>query len=105
MKECYIARTRAVAARQLGEEMIIMSATDSTLFNLNAVAAVIWQAADGITPLATIVARDVCSSFDVEPDLALRDAEEFATELASHGILLLADCPILDPSALRLSSQ
>ncbi len=37
MKECYVARSRGLAARQLGEEMVIMSAADSTLFNLNEV--------------------------------------------------------------------
>ena len=99
MKECYIARSRNVAARQLGEEMIIMSAEDSTLFNLNPVAALIWQAADGQTPLAKIVEDRICPEFDVEPGEAFRDAEEFATKLAAHGILLLAGSPILDASA------
>ncbi len=99
MKECYIARSRAVAARQLGEEMVIMSAADSTLFNLNPVAALIWQAADGQTPLAKIVEDHICSAFEVEPAEALRDAEQFVSELAAHGILLLAESPILDPSA------
>jgi hypothetical protein len=99
MKECYAARSSAVAARQLGEEMIIMSAADSTLFNLNPVATLIWQAADGQTPLAKIVEERICPAFDVEPEEALRDAEQFATELAAHGILLLAESPILDPSA------
>jgi hypothetical protein len=99
MKECYVARSSAVAARQLGEEMVIMSAADSTLFNLNPVATLIWQAADGQTPLAKIVEERICPAFDVEPEEALRDAEQFATELAAHGILLLAESPILDPSA------
>lgn len=100
MKECFVARSSAVAARQLGEEMIIMSAADSTLFNLNPVATLIWQAADGQTRLAKIVEERICPAFDVEPEEALRDAEQFATELAAHGILLLAESPILDPSAV-----
>ena len=99
MKECYIARSHNVAARQLGEEMIIMSAEDSTLFNLNPVAALIWQAADGQTPLAKIVEDRICPEFDVEPGEALRDAEEFATKLAAHGVFLLAESPIPDAGA------
>ena len=99
MKECYVARSRTVAARQLGEEMVIMSAVDSTLFNLNPVAALIWQAADGQTPLAKIVEERICPEFDVEPGEALRDAEQFVSDLAAHGILLLAETPIADPSA------
>jgi hypothetical protein len=45
------------------------------------------------------VEERICPVFDVEPGEALRDAEQFATELAAHGILLLAETPILDPSA------
>jgi len=101
MKECYVARSRSVAARQLGEEMIIMSAPDSTLFSLNPVAALIWEAADGQTPLSKIVEEYICPEFDVEPGEALRDAEQFVTELAAHGILLLAESPIVESSAVR----
>lgn len=98
MKECYVARSRTVAARQLGEEMVIMSAADSTLFNLNPVATLIWQAADGKTPLAKIVEERICPAFDVEPGEALRDTQQFASELAAHGILLLAESPIVESS-------
>ena len=99
MKECYVARSRSVAARQLGEEMVIMSAANSTLFNLNPVATLIWHAADGQTPLAKIVEQRICPAFDVQPEEALRDAEQFVSDLAAHGILLLAESPILDPNA------
>jgi len=101
MKECYVARIRTVAARQLGEEVVIMSAADSTLFNLNPVAALIWQAADGKTSLNKIVEERICSDFDVEPGEALRDAEQFVTELAAQGILLLAETPIAETNAVR----
>ena len=52
MTETYIARSPAIASRMLGGEMMIMSAVDSTFFTLNPVATVIWQAADGHTPLS-----------------------------------------------------
>ena len=84
MKACYIARSPNVAARLLGDEMIMMSAVDSTLFNLNAVAAVIWQSADGTTPLSEIVQEKICSAFDVEFSEALRDAKQFVSDLAAH---------------------
>lgn len=100
MKEYYVARSRTVAARQLGEEMVIMSAADSTLFNLNPIATLIWQAADGQTPLARIVEERICPAFDVEPGEALRDAEQFVSDLAAHGILLLTETPILDSNAV-----
>src|ERR1700674_789910 len=90
----YVARSTEIAARLLGGEMMIMSARDSTLFNLNEVASVIWQAADGVTPLAEIVEQRICAEFEVEPAEALRDAEELVDELARHGILRVSEAPI-----------
>jgi hypothetical protein len=76
--------------------MMIMSAVDSTFFTLNEVASVIWQAADGHTPLSQIVERKICEEFEIEPEVAHRDAEEFVTKLSEHGILLVSDHPISD---------
>jgi len=90
----YVARCKDIAARALGGEMMIMSARDSTLFSLNEVASVIWQAADGVTPLAEIVSGRVCAEFDVEPDVAQRDAEELVNGLEQYGILQISDAPI-----------
>jgi hypothetical protein len=99
MNPVYIARSKDIAARNLGGETMIMSPRDSTLFNLNDVGTVIWEAADGQTSLEEIVEREVCTEFDVEPAEALKDAENFVCELAAHGILLLADQPIALSSA------
>lgn len=96
MTEKYIARSRAVAARALDGEMMIMSAKDSTLFNLSDVATVIWQAADGQTPLSIIVRSRICTEFDVDENEAYRDAEKFTEELAAHGILHVSTEPITD---------
>jgi hypothetical protein len=94
MKDIYIARSSAVASRVLGGEIVIMSATDSTLFSLSEVATVIWQAADGRTPLSEIVHGRICAEFDVAPDAAYRDAEAFVDDLARHGILRVSSEPI-----------
>src|ERR1700693_6156364 len=94
MNDIYIARSTAVAARELGGEMMIMSATDSTLFSLNETATIIWQAADGQTTLAEIVELAIGQEFNVEPEQAYRDAEELVQELARHGILRLSDQPV-----------
>jgi hypothetical protein len=90
----YVARSTAVAARSLDGEMMIMSARDSTLFTLNPVGTIIWQSADGQTPLAEIVARKICAEFEVDPVEALKDAECFVRDLASHGILILSGAPL-----------
>jgi hypothetical protein len=93
MSEKYIARSSQIAARMLGGEMMVMSAVDSTFFTLNEVATAIWQAADGRTPLAEIVASTVCDEFEVDLETARRDAEQFVDELSHHGILLVSDHP------------
>ena len=54
-KKRYVSRTTAIAARALGDETMVMSAANSTLFTLDEVATVIWEAADGVTPLEEIV--------------------------------------------------
>ena len=94
MAEKYISRSKAIAARMLGGEMMVMSAADSTFFTLNEVASVIWQAADGSTPLSEIVAGKICQEFDVEREQAQRGADRFVDELAQHGILLVSDRPV-----------
>jgi hypothetical protein len=92
----YISRSTAVAARELGGEMIIMSAVDSTLFSLNETATVIWQAADGKTPLLEIVKSQVCAQFHVQPEEAYRDALDLVDELSGYGLLLVSDEPVVD---------
>ncbi len=86
----YILREDNVAARRIGDELMIMSAKDSALFSLNETAAILWDAADGTRPLADIVARDICPRFEIDADSALRDAHELAEGLARHGILRMS---------------
>jgi hypothetical protein len=94
MNDIYIARSSAVAARALEEEMVIMSMRDSTLFTLNEVGAELWRAADGRTPLSEIVRDNICAKFEAEPEAAYADAEAFCRQLSERGILLLSDQPI-----------
>jgi hypothetical protein len=101
MNPVYIARSTAVAARSLDGEMMIMSAKDSTLFTLNPVGTVIWQSADGQTPLAEIVEQKICAQFEVDPADAARDAESFVSDLAGHGILLISGEPITPAKPLN----
>ncbi|MHB8216529.1 MAG: PqqD family protein [Candidatus Sulfotelmatobacter sp.] len=95
MSNLYLARNPRVAARSLDGTMMIMSGRDSTLFTLNKTATVLWQAADGATPLDQIVERRICSKFDVEPAEALQDADVLVRELASREILQVSEEPIL----------
>ena len=96
MSATYIARSSAIAARNLGGEMMIMSALDSTLFSLNPVATAIWEAADGRTPLEDIVRQRIVPVFEVDEPAAQRDAAEFVEKLARHRILSVSDEPIMN---------
>ena len=96
MAEKFIARSKAIAARMIGGEMMVMSAADSTFFTLNDVASTIWQAADGRTPLSEIVDGKVCQEFEVDRERAQRAADRFVDELSQHGILLVSDHPLID---------
>jgi hypothetical protein len=93
-RKLYVARSSRIAARMLGEEMLVMSSRGSTLFTLNPTATILWQAADGARPLDEIVESRICSRFKVEPEEAMRDAEALASDLANHGILLISEQPI-----------
>jgi outer membrane protein assembly factor BamB len=94
LNEKYLAKSTAIAARTLGDETIIMSTLDSTIFMLNPTGTVIWNAADGTTPLSRIVQEKVCAEFDVPLEQASEDAQDFVHELAEHGVLVVSDEPI-----------
>jgi hypothetical protein len=96
MADKYILQSKAIAARILGGEMMVMSATDSTFFTLNEVATAIWQAADGRTPLAEIVKEKICQEFEIDEPTARRDADQFVDDLSKHGILMVSSQPIAD---------
>ena len=101
----YIARSPRIAARMLGEEMLVMSGQGSTLFTLNPTATILWQAADGATPLDEIVECRICPEYRVEPAAALQDAETLARELAAHGILDVSENPIVSTNLQPVNSQ
>ena len=104
-KKMYVARSPRIAARMLGKEMLVMSGHGSTLFTLNPTATILWQGADGVTPLDEIVESRICSGFDVKPEEAMRDAMELAENLAKHGILLISEQPISGKPISQPNSQ
>jgi hypothetical protein len=93
-EETYIAQSPDIAMSTLGDDTIIMSTLDSTIFMLNAVGTVIWKAADGATPLSLIVQEKVCAEFDTNENQAFADAQEFVEKLAEHGILRVSSEPV-----------
>jgi hypothetical protein len=89
----YLTQSTDIAWRTIGDDTVIVSIADSTLFVLNAVGTAIWNAADGTIPLSQIIRERVCAEFDVTEEQALADAQEFIGELTKHGILLMSESP------------
>lgn len=93
-----LARSERVAARTLGDETFIVSPSDSTLHRLpNQVATRIWQLADGRHTLRQIH-RQLCEEYQVEPEVAERDMEEFVATLTARGLARLGPCGGVGPA-------
>ena len=92
MAEHYVARNPQTAWRVYEGEAVILRAEDSTLNTLNAVGTLIWETADGKTPVSAIVGR-ICEEFDVEPAEARRDADAFIERLARRGLVTVSERP------------
>lgn len=104
-EKSYVARSTAIAARVLGSEAMVMSASNSTLFTLGEIATVIWIAADGVTPLEEIVANAVCKQYDVTTEVAVRDALTFVEQMVQHGLMLQSDQPITQSDGLAQGAR
>lgn len=86
----FASRGERLAARKVGGEMVILSADDSSLFVLNELGTVIWEAADGRTPILAIADR-VCAEYDVDIETARRDVDAFVQALAAAGVMVTSD--------------
>jgi hypothetical protein len=87
MNDIFVARSDRVAARKVAGEMVILSADDSSLYVLNGVGTAVWEAADGRTPLSAIVDDIICREYDIDPQSAWHDVQEFVDALVSYGVL------------------
>ena len=92
MPDRYVARNPETAWRVYDGEAVILLAEDSTLNTLNPVGTLIWEAADGKTPLSAIVGR-ICDEFEVEPAHAERDAMAFIEMLRQRDLLIVSENP------------
>jgi hypothetical protein len=86
MSDLFVARGGRLAAREVGGEMVILAADDSSLYVLNEVGTAIWHAADGRTPLRDI-AGAISREYEVDVEKALDDVREFVGALAAAGVL------------------
>jgi coenzyme PQQ synthesis protein D (PqqD) len=105
MTPLYIARGSRLAARRLEAETVILRADDSGLFVLNELGSLLWGAADGTTPLATIVEQVICPHFEVDAATALLDATQFAESLRDHHVLELSASPIVPSGIVAVGNE
>jgi Coenzyme PQQ synthesis protein D (PqqD) len=99
MNDPYIARGTRLGTCTLGGEAIIITPTDSNLYNLNSVATCIWEAANGQARVSQIVDERICNEFEIDHDTALTDALAFVADFTAKGLLRTSDVPI-DPATV-----
>jgi hypothetical protein len=90
MPEAYLTQSPRTAWRVYDGEAVILWPDDSTLNTLNAVGTLIWESADGKSPVSAIVAR-ICEEFDVDPERAERDTMAFVAKLRARGLLTVSE--------------
>jgi hypothetical protein len=90
MPEVYPTQCPRTAWRVYDGEAVLLCPDDSTLNTLNPVGTLIWESADGKTPLRAIVAR-ICAEFDVDPERAEHDTTDFIAKLRERGLLTVLE--------------
>jgi hypothetical protein len=90
MPEVYPTQSPRTAWRVYDGEAVVLCPDDSTLNALNAVGTLIWEKADGKTPVSAIVAS-ICGEFDVDPERAERDAVAFIAKLRDRGLVTVSE--------------
>lgn len=90
MSEVYLTQSPRTAWRVYDGEAVVLCSDDSTLNTLNAVGTLIWESADGKTPVNAIVAS-ICEAFDVDPEQAERDTLVFIAKLGERGLVTVSE--------------
>lgn len=89
-----------VVDKLLEHEAILVLTKRAQIKVINEVGALIWQLADGTRTIAQI-ANQVCQEYNVVPDQALTDTQEFIKELVEREALALSDRPVPIQGAKR----
>ena len=76
----------SVYARPFGEELVLLDFDRGKYFGLNAVGALIWTEMGRGAAIADIVVK-VATDYDVEADVAARDAAALVEILLAEGLI------------------
>jgi hypothetical protein len=80
----------ALAWREIDEETVIISPTESVMHELNDTGSFIWKNIDG-RHSAQELASLLAASYEVSADVALSDTEALLDELSSRKLVVLAE--------------
>lgn len=90
--ECMLQRNTSILWRELDGEAVLLSPSEGSSYNLNAVGTFIWKMLDGKHSFHDI-ATAICQDYEVEYEQALRDVEEMIAELHKHNLLIESPAP------------
>jgi hypothetical protein len=93
MEVKYPAVTAQVASRIVDDQAVLVLADSGEVEILNEVGAVIWELIDGRRSSEEI-GNQVGERFDVAPEQALEDTNEFLGKLVEAGAIQLLDHPV-----------
>ncbi len=79
-----------IIGRVVDNEAVLVMPNQGKVKVLNEVGAAIWQLIDGRRDIQQIVV-ELCTQFEITPDIAETDARKFITELAQRKIIDLPE--------------
>jgi len=90
MVERCFSRNEDTPYRIIDGVAMIVNPERGTLCTLNEVGTYIWERVNGVTTMSKVI-EDVCDTFEVEKNQAVKDVEEFINDLMSKNMLVLND--------------
>ncbi len=89
---CYVSRSDEVIWRDIAGEVVIVGENDCTIRMLNETASYIWLLADG-TRLSDEIAAALSQRFEVAPEEAQADVDQFCSELLEANLATASTSP------------
>ena len=91
----YFIRGRDLVTRNVGGETIVVPIKNkvgdlNSIFTLNEIGTMIWGLIDGKRSV-TEIARAICRTYEVKPEVAEKDTLEFLNTLKEAGLLRISD--------------
>ncbi len=78
---------KAVMARQVGDEIVILDLASGTYFGLDPVGARVWQLlGEGASPVD--ICETLLAEFDTDRDTLTRDVDKLIAELQARGLVV-----------------